>query len=332
MSSSSSGNYPVVVNELLLKDLHRSDLFSIYSCRAWNSNLTSSITSSVTLDMNLKPVEVKIVSFKRSLTSGEKTEVICQSRGARPPATLNWFLNNEPVTHFVSQSFSEDGNLTTSILNFVPFPSADGQVLKCQSESAITGQVFMTEEDEEGEDSDGGSKTRAEGNVRMKGKEGEDTNAQLESRSSNRSTSTSTDPVIDASYSGTSLTRSPDQRDDELMKKKTGFKSRKEGNSTAKASDSSSSLSGGSFSNVLTDGNPVSSSVSKSISFSSKSVPDSSKSGSKKSGRRKSHHAPPHEISDEWRLQIFCKFLFSPSSSPDAVRVFFLLRVKKVRS
>ena len=313
-SSSSSGSNPVVVNELLLSSLQRSDLFSIFSCRAWNSNLTTSVTSSVTLDMNLKPVDVKIVSFKRTLTAGEKTEVICQSRGSRPPATLSWFLNNEPVTHFVSQSFSEDGNLTTSILNFMPSPSADGQVLKCQSESAITGQVFMTDEDDV--DNDETVEDREVGVGSSSDENGDQVG-------SNRSL---VDPVID----GSRLSKG----DDELMKRKKVMKSKKGSTSSSSGSSSkignqsvpskstltdsssSSSSSPGSFSTILTTSKskstPVSSSVNNSNAGASSPKLPNSKSYSSHGKQQKSskkamtHH--PHQISDEWQLQIFCKF------------------------
>lgn len=272
--------------------------------------MTSSITSSVTLDMNLKPVDVKIVSFKRTLTSGEKTEVICQSRGSRPPATLNWFLNNEPVTHFVSQSFSEDGNLTTSILNFVPFPNADGQVLKCQSESAITGQVFMTDGDDhgDGEDEDAGEGGGSSAGIDENGD-------QVKSSSgSNRST---LDPVIDASRHGTS--------DEELMKRKRVMKGKKGSNNSGGSSSKianqsvpSKSTTPDSSSSGSMSGVPSTSSKSKSSPVSSSGINSTSTQASKSSGSKsysslgksktgKHHH--PHQISDEWQLQIFCKFL-----------------------
>ncbi|RWS13039.1 nephrin-like protein, partial [Dinothrombium tinctorium] len=56
---------------------------------------------------NVKPLDVQIVAFKRALFAGTKADIICQSRGARPPATLTWFLDNEPLTAFARHTKSE---------------------------------------------------------------------------------------------------------------------------------------------------------------------------------------------------------------------------------
>ena len=136
----------------MMREATRDLLFARVTCRCANSNLTRGLEKSARLELRLRPLDVRIVSIKRRrLTSGEKTEVMCQSRGARPPATLTWFLNQEPLIHAVSQSFSQDGNLTTSILTLDPRPSSPASPLdsssrvsrlECRAESALTGQRF----------------------------------------------------------------------------------------------------------------------------------------------------------------------------------------------
>ena len=152
----------------MMREATRDLLFARVTCRCANSNLTRGLEKSARLELRLRPLDVRIVSIKRRrLTSGEKTEVMCQSRGARPPATLTWFLNQEPLIHAVSQSFSEDGNLTTSILTLDPRPSSPASPLdsssrvsrlECRAESALTGQRFPACDD--GSDCDGDPSSR----------------------------------------------------------------------------------------------------------------------------------------------------------------------------
>lgn len=53
-SLTSSANLVTVVNELLLASLARSDLFSVLSCQASNTNLSSPVATSVSLDISRK--------------------------------------------------------------------------------------------------------------------------------------------------------------------------------------------------------------------------------------------------------------------------------------
>ncbi|GIY71456.1 uncharacterized protein CDAR_188751 [Caerostris darwini] len=52
-------------NELLLSSLKRTDLMSSLTCQVSNSNLSAPVTSTVVIDMNLKPTEVHITTACR---------------------------------------------------------------------------------------------------------------------------------------------------------------------------------------------------------------------------------------------------------------------------
>ncbi|RWS31768.1 nephrin-like protein, partial [Leptotrombidium deliense] len=97
-ASSLSAVSTLAVNDLLLSNLGRSDLFSVLTCQASNTNLSNPVSTSVSLDINLKPLDVQIVAMENALSAGVKTKVICQSRGSRPAATLNWYLDKEAIT------------------------------------------------------------------------------------------------------------------------------------------------------------------------------------------------------------------------------------------
>lgn len=57
----------VIENEILIKNLSRSDLNSVLSCEAINSNLTSRTSASVSLDLSCKWNSVLTASFTRML-------------------------------------------------------------------------------------------------------------------------------------------------------------------------------------------------------------------------------------------------------------------------
>ena len=42
----------------------------------------------------VKPIDVEIVNARHTLIAGREVELICESRGSRPPAQLTWFKDN----------------------------------------------------------------------------------------------------------------------------------------------------------------------------------------------------------------------------------------------
>nr|XP_027203563.1 probable serine/threonine-protein kinase DDB_G0282963 isoform X1 [Dermatophagoides pteronyssinus] len=157
------GPHGLVRNELNIRNLNRSDFMSILTCRASNNNVTEPISATVILDMNLRPIDVKILpksylksklssssSHTGSITSstimidprlsfilpaGSKAEFQCQSTGSRPAAQISWWLGNERLSSNVRDSVNEDGNATVSTIVFVPSVDDNGKLLTCRADN-----------------------------------------------------------------------------------------------------------------------------------------------------------------------------------------------------
>lgn len=123
-----------VRNELYLLELQRSDLMAEFTCQASNTNLTKPRTSAVTLDLNLKPLEVKIGVVHHPLFAGVRKQMICETTGSRPRAILTWWREGEKIGSGL-ETVSDGGNLTVSSLTFIPRPEDNGKVLACRAEN-----------------------------------------------------------------------------------------------------------------------------------------------------------------------------------------------------
>ncbi|GFR28527.1 uncharacterized protein TNCT_260051 [Trichonephila clavata] len=122
-------------NELFLFELRRSDLLAEYTCQATNTNLTQPRTSAVRLDINLRPLEVKIAAPHYPLNAGSRKQIICETTGSRPRALLSWWLDGKKIGAGTTDTVSDGGNLTVSTLHLVPTPNDDGKILSCRAEN-----------------------------------------------------------------------------------------------------------------------------------------------------------------------------------------------------
>ncbi|XP_022242612.1 nephrin-like isoform X2 [Limulus polyphemus] len=122
----------VVHNVLTIFSLKRDDLLSRFSCVANNTNITTPLNTSVTIDLYLKPVDVQITSFKRPLSAGKKVKISCASRGSQPPAQLTWWKDNMPMSNII-QEVSVNQSITVSDLILVPSREDNGMTLTCVS-------------------------------------------------------------------------------------------------------------------------------------------------------------------------------------------------------
>ncbi|XP_067137967.1 protein turtle-like isoform X2 [Centruroides vittatus] len=121
-------------NELHFSTIRRSDLMTVLTCQATNSNFTAPVTSSVTLDLNLRPLDVRIHTAYRPVSVGQEVELVCQSQGARPPAQISWWKGTEKLTQVRETTIRED-NLTISVLTYVPTISDNGRNLSCRADN-----------------------------------------------------------------------------------------------------------------------------------------------------------------------------------------------------
>ncbi|KAK8786866.1 hypothetical protein V5799_023359 [Amblyomma americanum] len=106
---------------------------AVYSCVSSN-NVSVQGEAEVTLDMNLSPTTVQIRRTESPISAGLPAEILCEVWGSRPPPDISWWKNSVQL----EQAFvhvSQDGNLTTSVVEFTPRHSDNGETLVCRAEN-----------------------------------------------------------------------------------------------------------------------------------------------------------------------------------------------------
>ncbi|XP_054713696.1 nephrin-like [Uloborus diversus] len=123
-----------VRNEMTLTRLRRSDLMAFLSCQASNNNLTVPTSNSVSLDLNLKPLDVRIISPPHHLSAGTTVMLECESTGSRPGALITWWKGSQKI-QTGNEIISDNGNLTLSTYTFVPTADDHGKKFTCTAEN-----------------------------------------------------------------------------------------------------------------------------------------------------------------------------------------------------
>ncbi|XP_054163349.1 hemicentin-1-like [Oppia nitens] len=124
-----------VRNELTIGPLTRSHLFAVHRCQAFNTNQTHAIEASVMLDINFRPISVQILNdYIQPLISGRSVEIMCQSVGSRPAARIMWFKNDKQIMSS-REYYSDDNNVTKSVLTMTPVPDDNGARLVCLADN-----------------------------------------------------------------------------------------------------------------------------------------------------------------------------------------------------
>ncbi|XP_076371135.1 protein turtle-like isoform X2 [Tachypleus tridentatus] len=123
-----------VRNDYIIRELSRKNLMAEITCQASNTNLTSPEASAVIIDMNLKPVDVHIISTRRHFCADRQFGVECQTRGSRPPANITWWLGTQKLSTAV-EIVKDGGNRTVSNLVFIPTSEDNGKYLFCRAEN-----------------------------------------------------------------------------------------------------------------------------------------------------------------------------------------------------
>ncbi|RWS05815.1 Nephrin-like protein [Dinothrombium tinctorium] len=114
---------------LLSLSLKRSDYMTSFSCQAFSSNLSLPIFKTVTIELNLKPTEVKIVTKFTRLLAGKTVKVVCEAKGSKPAASIEWLKGEQKIVG--SENISDDGFVTTSVLSFIPSYEDNKKSLTC---------------------------------------------------------------------------------------------------------------------------------------------------------------------------------------------------------
>ncbi|XP_077301047.1 B-cell receptor CD22-like [Arctopsyche grandis] len=124
----------VVVNRLEVPNLTREHLNSTYKCQASNTKLINPQEKTARLELNLKPISVKIQYKPTKLKADTTYTVVCEVLGSRPPAQVTWYRDNRRFRRGKITDVTNE-TLVVSSLSFAPSPEDDGTRLRCQADN-----------------------------------------------------------------------------------------------------------------------------------------------------------------------------------------------------
>ncbi|XP_076310486.1 protein turtle-like [Tachypleus tridentatus] len=131
-------------NELMLQQLCREDLLSSLTCKASNTNLTVPTSSSVIVDLYLKPLDVRITTINRPLIANRPAELVCETWGARPSAHVTWWIGTKRLIA-VTDTISADGNHTVSTVSFIPKVKDNVKNITCRADNLLLQESAITD-------------------------------------------------------------------------------------------------------------------------------------------------------------------------------------------
>lgn len=136
-SKDEPGEFPALRrNTLVVRELSRADLHAVFDCQASNNNISQPVSTSVAIEMHLRPLSVTILSSDHApLSANRKYDINCITVGSRPPARLSWWMDGQQLPNHTDK-VSPDGNMTSSTLTFQPVLSDNNKVITCRAKNS----------------------------------------------------------------------------------------------------------------------------------------------------------------------------------------------------
>ncbi|GIY34932.1 uncharacterized protein CDAR_36401 [Caerostris darwini] len=143
-SSETDAERGIVRNEMVIEALKREDLLTEITCQASNTNLSAPITAAVKLDISLNPTEVQITTSNKPCSAGERIEIVCVSKGSRPPAKISWWKDGKDLKRYATDEIQDD--VTTSKLFLTPSSDDNEKVLICRAENPVNADSALEDQ------------------------------------------------------------------------------------------------------------------------------------------------------------------------------------------
>ncbi|XP_022238176.1 neural cell adhesion molecule 2-like isoform X2 [Limulus polyphemus] len=135
----------LTVNELKISSLSRHDLMAAFTCCASNNKVSSPLSSTVTLDMNFRPLLLEMEGGRQPLSAGTPTKLNCHSAGSRPPVTITWWKEHLELKT-ARTTVTNHGNSTISTLIFTPTVEDDNKILSCVAKNVLMPGTILRED------------------------------------------------------------------------------------------------------------------------------------------------------------------------------------------
>ncbi|XP_057337147.1 hemicentin-2-like isoform X1 [Microplitis mediator] len=123
----------ITLNRITLKDLTRSQHHAKLTCKANNTHLAEPPSTTVIIELLMRPLSVKIVGKERIVSAGKRYEIKCRSAGSKPPANFTWWKGSKQMKKGVKNI--QDGTTSESLLEWYPNYEDDGKYLICRAEN-----------------------------------------------------------------------------------------------------------------------------------------------------------------------------------------------------
>ncbi|KAG0423296.1 hypothetical protein HPB47_000920 [Ixodes persulcatus] len=118
----------VTKHTLWIGSLDRDLVLSVFTCHVTGS--PEPLNATVTLDMNLRPLSVRLWNLENGTKADMPSEFRCRVLGSRPPAVVTWWLGATRMEPFFLEE-SSDGSDTFSVLIITPTVEDDEEVIRC---------------------------------------------------------------------------------------------------------------------------------------------------------------------------------------------------------